>query len=140
MSGRNELVADCRLRAAADLFAHTWDTVILAALAPGASRRRELRADIGGISDKVLTEALRRLLANGLIERRAHAEAPPRVEYALTGLGRSLVDGPMAALGRWVVEHGDELADAQERADADARHWADVQERDLRPEAGLRPQ
>ncbi|MEU6713560.1 helix-turn-helix domain-containing protein [Nonomuraea sp. NPDC046802] len=136
MSGRNEFVADCRLRAAADLFAHTWDTVILAALAPGALRRRELRAGIGGISDKVLTEALRRLLANGLIERRAYAEAPPRVEYALAGLGRSLVDGPMAALGRWVVEHGDELADAQERADADARHWADAQEQDLRPKAG----
>jgi DNA-binding HxlR family transcriptional regulator len=37
------------------------------------------------------------------------------VEYALTGLGRSLVDGPMRALGRWVTEHGDALLDAQER-------------------------
>jgi hypothetical protein len=45
-----------------------------------------------------------------------HAEAPPRVEYGLTGLGQSLVDGPMKALGRWTIEHGDELLDAQENA------------------------
>src|SRR5690606_20683154 len=64
-----ELVADCRLRAATDLFAHMWDPVVLAALRTGPRRRRELRAAIGGISDKVLTDALRRLLANGLIER-----------------------------------------------------------------------
>ncbi|MFJ2257739.1 winged helix-turn-helix transcriptional regulator [Streptomyces sp. NPDC087844] len=109
-----ELVADCRLRAAADLFAHTWDPVVLAALRSGPCRRRDLRAAIGGISDKVLTDTVRRLLANGLVDRRAHAEAPPRVEYALTGLGLSLVEGPMAALGRWVTEHGDELLEAQE--------------------------
>jgi DNA-binding HxlR family transcriptional regulator len=112
----HELVADCRLRAATDLFAHTWDPVVLAALQAGPRRRRELRAAIGGISDKVMTETLHRLSANGLIDRRAHAEAPPRVEYGLTGLGQSLVDGPMRALGRWVDEHGDELLDAQERA------------------------
>ncbi|MBU6533547.1 winged helix-turn-helix transcriptional regulator [Streptomyces mayonensis] len=111
---RHEWVADCRLRAATDLFAHTWDPVVLAALRPGAHRRRELRAAIGGISDKVLTDSLHRLLAGGLVAREAHAEAPPRVDYALTGLGRSLVEGPMAALGRWAVEHGDELLDAQE--------------------------
>ncbi|MER5864213.1 helix-turn-helix domain-containing protein [Kitasatospora sp. NPDC002040] len=110
---RDELVADCRLRAATDLFTHSWDPVVLAALRTGPRRRRELRAAVGGISDKVLTDTLRRLLATGLVDRRAHAEAPPRVEYGLTGLGRSLVEGPMAALGRWAVEHGDELLDAQ---------------------------
>ncbi len=47
-----ELIADCRLRAATDLFAHTWDPVVLAALRPGPRRRRELRAAIGGMSDK----------------------------------------------------------------------------------------
>jgi DNA-binding HxlR family transcriptional regulator len=113
---RYELVADCRLRAATDLLAHTWDPVVLAALRPGPRRRRELRSVIGGISDKVLTDTLHRLLANGLISRYAHAEAPPRVEYNLTSLGRSLVDGPLKALGRWTIEHGDELLDAQENA------------------------
>lgn len=113
-----EFVADCRLRAATDLFAHTWDPVVLAALRLGPHRRRELHAAIGGISDKVLTDSLHRLLANGLIERHAHAEAPPRVDYALTGLGQSLVEGPMMALGRWAIEHGDELLEAQESSTA----------------------
>ncbi|MFF3519888.1 winged helix-turn-helix transcriptional regulator [Streptomyces sp. NRRL B-3253] len=112
----HEWVADCRLRAATDLFTHTWDPVVLAALPAGPRRRRELRAAIGGISDKVLTDTLRRLLARGLVGRHAHAEAPPRVEYGLTVLGQSLVEGPMVALGRWAVDHGDELLAAQENA------------------------
>lgn len=109
-----ELVADCRLRAATDLFAHTWDPVVLAALRMGPRRRRDLRAAIGGISDKVLSNSLHRLLAGTLVERHAHAEAPPRIDYALTSLGQSLVEGPMMALGRWAIEHGDELLEAQE--------------------------
>ncbi|WP_433416888.1 winged helix-turn-helix transcriptional regulator [Microtetraspora malaysiensis] len=113
----DELVADCRLRAAIDLFAHTWDPVVLAALRSRPHRRRELRSAIGGISDKVLTETLHRLLANGLVDRRAYSAAPPRVDYGLTDLGESLVDGPMRALGRWILEHGDELSVAQERAE-----------------------
>ena len=112
----HEWVADCRLRAATDLLTHTWDPVVLAALRTGPHRRRELRAAIGGISDKVLTDTLRRLLFSGLVDRHAHAEAPPRVEYGLTLLGRSLVEGPLLALGRWAVEHGDELLEAQEDA------------------------
>ncbi|MFI6604025.1 winged helix-turn-helix transcriptional regulator [Nonomuraea sp. NPDC050536] len=108
-----ELVADCRLRAATDLFTHTWDPVVLAALHQRPHRRRELRDAIGGISDKALTESLHRLTGNGLVARDAYAEAPPRVEYGLTPLGRSLVDGPMRALGRWADEHGEELLDAQ---------------------------
>lgn len=113
-----DFVADCRLRAATDLFAHTWDPVVLAALRMGPRRRRELRTAIGGISDKVLTDSLRRLLTAGLLDRHAHAEAPPRVEYALTGLGRSLVEGPMAVLGRWALEHAEELLEAQESGDS----------------------
>jgi len=109
-----ELVADCRLRAATDLFAHTWDPVVLAALHEAPLRRRDLRTTIGGIADKPLTESLRRLLATGLITRGAHAEAPPRVEYALTPLGRSLAEGPMRALADWITEHGDALLDAQD--------------------------
>lgn len=112
----HDFVADCRLRAATDLFTHTWDPVVLAALRGGPRRRRELRTSIGGISDKVLTDSLHRLLAAGLVERHAHAEAPPRVEYALTSLGQSLVEGPMTSLGRWAIEHGDELLEAHENS------------------------
>jgi DNA-binding HxlR family transcriptional regulator len=112
----DELVADCRLRAGTDLLAHTWDPVVLAALRPGPRRRHELRTAIGGISDKVLSETLHRLITNGLVDRRAYAQAPPRVDYALTSLGQSLVDGPLKALGRWTIEHGDDLLAAQEAA------------------------
>jgi DNA-binding HxlR family transcriptional regulator len=112
-------VADCRLRMGTDLFTHVWDPVVLAALVDGPRRRRALRASIGGISDKALTEALRRLVLNGLAERRSYAEAPPRVDYALTPLGRSFADGPMRALAEWIIKHGDELSDAQ------ARTWSD---------------
>jgi DNA-binding HxlR family transcriptional regulator len=89
-----ELLADCRLRAATDLFAHTWDPVVLAGLRTGPRRRAELLAAVGGLSDKVLTETLRRLVANGLVESRRYPAAPPRVEYRLTSLGSSLVKGP----------------------------------------------
>ena len=112
----DELLADCRLRAATDLFAHTWDPVVLAGLRPGPRRRSDLLAAVGGLSDKVLTETLRRLLANGLVTRRSYPAAPPRVEYGLSLLGASLVDGPMRELGRWTLTHGDELLAAQERS------------------------
>lgn len=111
---RYEMVADCRLRAATDLLAHTWDPVILSALDTGPRRRTDLRTAIGGISDKALTEALRRLLTGGLVERREYAEAPPRVEYTVTPLGRTFLDGPMRALARWIADHGDALAAAMD--------------------------
>ncbi|WP_335981684.1 MULTISPECIES: winged helix-turn-helix transcriptional regulator [Streptomycetaceae] len=113
---RGRTLVDCRLRAATELLAHTWDPVILAGLSAGPLRRAGLRALGGGISDKVLTESLRRLLANGLVERRAYRAAPPRVDYGLTPLGASLVEGPLRAMGDWTREHGEELLEAQERA------------------------
>ncbi|MEU4243510.1 helix-turn-helix domain-containing protein [Actinoplanes sp. NPDC026619] len=113
--GSEHFVADCRLRMATDLFTHVWDPVVLAALTDGPQRRRALRASIGGISDKALTEALHRLITNGLLERRSYAEAPPRVDYALTALGRTFTDGPMRALGEWITRYGGELFEAQER-------------------------
>ncbi|MGW0180716.1 winged helix-turn-helix transcriptional regulator [Nocardia sp. NPDC003345] len=109
MTDHTEPIADCRLRGALDVFAHTWDPVILAALAGGPRRRADLRTAIGGISDKALTEALRRLIERALIARRPCPHAPPRVEYRLTDLGASLVDGPLRALAAWVREYGDEL-------------------------------
>jgi DNA-binding HxlR family transcriptional regulator len=102
-------VADCRVRQVADLFAHTWNPVILLALRQGPLRRSVLRVQVGGISDKLLTATLHRLEAAGLVARTAYAQAPPRVDYALTSLGESFVDGPLAALGAWVTEHGDDV-------------------------------
>ncbi|WP_163569455.1 winged helix-turn-helix transcriptional regulator [Fodinicola feengrottensis] len=111
----DQLVADCQLRAATDLFSHRWDPVVLVALQLGPLRRGDVLTTIGGISDKMLTETLRRLTGNGLVERQTYAQARARAEYSLTPLGRSLVEGPMRALGKWILEHGEEMLDAQER-------------------------
>ena len=59
-------------------------------LMPGTKRFGELKQSIGGISQKVLTSKLREMEADGLVERRVYAQVPPRVEYSLTSLGRTL--------------------------------------------------
>ncbi|MGW2153879.1 winged helix-turn-helix transcriptional regulator [Nonomuraea sp. NPDC001699] len=108
-------LADCQARLAFDLIANTWNAVAVWSLRHGPRRPGELRAEIGGISPKVLTETLRRLEFNGLVDRRSYAEAPPRVEYALTDLGRTLL-GPIEAFGVWAHDHADEVMDAQDRS------------------------
>ncbi|MFA1549583.1 winged helix-turn-helix transcriptional regulator [Actinomadura chokoriensis] len=111
----NEFVADCQTRLGLDLLSGTWTGVVLWSLREGPRRPGELRERIGGISQKVLTETLRRLEQNGLVTRRRYAEAPPRVEYQLTGPGRGLIE-PLSALGRWTERYADEVLDARERA------------------------
>ncbi|MGV9910513.1 winged helix-turn-helix transcriptional regulator [Streptomyces tendae] len=108
-------LADCRARLAFDLLSNTWNAVVLWALRDGPRRPVELRERIGGISSKVLTETLRRLQSNGLVDRLADPEAPSRVEYRLTALGRTLL-APIDAVGAWAFEHGDEVVAAQEAA------------------------
>ncbi|EFL19698.1 helix-turn-helix domain-containing protein [Streptomyces sp. C] len=110
----DDYLADCRARLAFDLLSNTWNAVLLWVLRDGPRRPGELRQTIGAISPKVLTETLRRLEFNGLVERHAYAEAPPRVEYELTALGRTLL-GPIDAFGAWAFEHGDEVMAAQDR-------------------------
>ncbi|REK85174.1 transcriptional regulator [Streptomyces inhibens] len=113
---QDAFLADCRARLAFDLIGNTWNAVVVWALREGPSRPVALRTRIGGISAKVLTETLRRLEHHGLVARHAYREAPPRVEYELTELGRSLLE-PIDAFGRWAFRHGDEIAAAQERAE-----------------------
>ncbi|WP_328750874.1 helix-turn-helix transcriptional regulator [Streptomyces sp. NBC_00285] len=112
-------LADCRTRLAFDLVSNTWNAVLIWALKDGPERPGELRARVGGISQKVLTETLRRLEFNGLVARRAYGGSPPRVEYELTALGRTLL-APIQAFGVWAHDHGDEVVDAQERYTRDS--------------------
>ncbi|MET9853163.1 helix-turn-helix domain-containing protein [Streptomyces sp. NPDC006450] len=107
-------LADCRARLAFDLLSNTWNAVLIWVLRDGPKRPGELRERIGSISPKVLTETLRRLEFNGLVTRHAHDEAPPRVEYELTALGRTMLS-PIDTLGSWAFEHGEEVMAAQER-------------------------
>ncbi len=92
-----------------DLFGNSWLAVIVYALRNGPMRPGELRETIGGISQKMLTQTLRRMQAMRLVRRRRYAEAPPRVEYELTAAGRDLL-GPLYALGEWVREHGESVS------------------------------
>ncbi|WP_435856185.1 winged helix-turn-helix transcriptional regulator [Streptomyces physcomitrii] len=110
-------LADCRARQAFDLLLNTWNPVVLWALRQGPLRHGALRTRIGGISAKVLTETLRRLEHHGLVSRTTHPAAPPRVEYGLTDLGRTLLD-PIDSFGRWAFTHGDALLRAQDEANS----------------------
>ncbi|MGV9615495.1 winged helix-turn-helix transcriptional regulator [Nocardia xishanensis] len=97
--------SDCPARMGVDLFGNSWLPVIVYMLRDGPMRPGELRTAIGGISQKMLTQTLRRMEQLTLVERRRYAEAPPRVEYELTVAGRDLL-GPIYALGAWVDKHG----------------------------------
>ncbi|WP_405058358.1 helix-turn-helix transcriptional regulator [Kribbella sp. NBC_01505] len=108
--------SDCQARVAVELISGRWPMVVLYALSHGPARPVELRRRIGGISQKVLTETLRRLESNGLVQRHRYAEAPPRVEYSLTTAGQDLLI-PINALGDWANRHADAVLAAQEAAD-----------------------
>lgn len=96
-------IADCRVRDAAQVFAHKWDPLVLVVLAEGPLRREALHRSLGTVSDKSLTETLNRLMAQELVVRIRRLSAPPRVDYALSDRGQSFVDGPLEALAKWII-------------------------------------
>jgi DNA-binding HxlR family transcriptional regulator len=108
---------NCPTRAILDRIADKWTTLIIGILAQSKSRRfNELKRMIGGISQKMLTQTLRDLERDGLVKRTMFAEIPPRVEYELTDLGKTLC-GPIAALTQWAHDHIDEVKRAQAQFD-----------------------
>lgn len=100
----NVMDPDCPARAVLCLLAEKWSLLTLHALSEGTMRTGALRRRIGGISEKMLVQTLRRLEEAGLVVRVAYPEVPPRVEYSLTDLGRSL--SPLiVALDEWIENH-----------------------------------
>ncbi len=91
------------------LLADKWTIPVMHALGRSPHRTGELRRALTGVSQKMLTQTLRRLEDAGMITREVFATVPPKVEYALTPLGRSL-NGPLTALCEWVDKHGPKLA------------------------------
>ena len=89
MEAAKELPA-CPVETTLMLISDKWKVLILRDLMPGTRRFGELKKSIGTVSQKVLTAQLRDMEAKGLVTRRVYAEGPPRVEYSLTDLGRSL--------------------------------------------------
>ena len=109
---------DCPIRMVIDRIADKWTVMMLSLLSDGAPHRfNELRRNVEGISQKMLTQTLRDLERDGLVARTVYAEVPPRVEYVLTPLGVTLC-GPIAALGEWAIAHVDEVKRAQAKFDA----------------------
>ena len=80
----------CPVETTLTLISSKWKILILRDLMPGTKRFGELKKSIGGVSQKVLTAQLREMETDGLVRRTVYPEVPPRVEYTLTALGRSL--------------------------------------------------
>ncbi len=108
--------SECPGRIVFDRITSRWAPLVMVKLAEGPLRFYELRDQIGGISEKVLSEKLRLLARDGLIERTVEPAIPPRVSYALTDLGRSVAK-PLRQLMRWVSDHGEAILDAPGRHD-----------------------
>ncbi len=89
MKTKDEL-PDCPVATTVQLIGNKWKLLILRNLLTRPWRFNELRRDLDGISQKVLTESLRSLEEDGIVSRTVYAEVPPRVEYALTELGESM--------------------------------------------------
>lgn len=94
----------CPVRGVLDQIASKWSVLILSALAERPYRFGELRRDIGDISQRMLTQTLRDLQADGLIERTVFPTTPPSVEYKLSPLGQSFLV-PLSAMVEWAFTH-----------------------------------
>ncbi|MEU5157174.1 helix-turn-helix domain-containing protein [Glycomyces sp. NPDC021274] len=94
----------CPCRSTLDLLSSKWTALVIGALEERTHRFGELQRVLPGVSKKMLAQTLRVLEADGLISRTVHAEAPIRVEYTLTELGRSAAI-PLAAVREWSMKH-----------------------------------
>jgi DNA-binding HxlR family transcriptional regulator len=136
--GHIHLPTDCR--AVSDVLARVgdkWSILVVARLGDGPLRFNELRRSIGGISQRMLTLTLRGLERDGLVTRTVFPIIPPRVDYALTALGRDLLN-PVSALGAWAIRNQAKIARAREQFDGicEARGKAPLRRR---PRNGLVP-
>lgn len=100
------------IRDVLDRVGDKWSSLVIAELGPGTRRFNELRREVDGISQRMLTVTLRHLERDGLITRRIYAEIPPRVEYTLTELGESLLE-VLTGLVQWSMDHAWDLHQAR---------------------------
>jgi DNA-binding HxlR family transcriptional regulator len=110
-------IAACPSRQALDRIGDRWTILVVLALADGPKRFTELARQIEGVSQKMLTQTLRGLERDGLVTRTVHATVPPRVDYELTALGRTL-NGPITAVQQWALDHIPDVLAAREAYDA----------------------
>jgi len=110
---------NCPSRQVLDRIGDTWSVLVVVSLAHGPRRYTELAKRIDGVSPKMLTQTLRALERDGLISRTVQAVVPPRVDYALTKLGESLLD-LVGALESWAQTHMDDVLAARSEYDNQA--------------------
>jgi len=111
-----DLVMIERTRGARDLLSSKWKVDLLYLLARGVHRYSRLYDNLRGASKKMLTDSLRSLERDGLVERRVYAEVPARVEYSLTTLGWSATE-LLIVLADWADEHMVDVEEARSRYD-----------------------
>ncbi len=97
-----------------------WTVQVIVELGEGPHRFNELRRAIAGVSQRMLTLTLKNLERDGLVSRTVTPSVPPRVDYALTDLGRSML-APVQALGQWAVAHIPQMDAARQRYDDSER-------------------
>jgi len=105
------------VREVLDRVADKWSLLVIATLERGRLRFSELQRHIPGVSQRMLTLTLRQLERDGLVTRTVHAEVPPRVEYELTPMGRTLI-GPSVALATWAITNHPAIESARGAYDA----------------------
>nr|BBH86571.1 hypothetical protein KTC_13220 [Thermosporothrix sp. COM3] len=96
---------DCPSRRALDLITDKWTPLVISILATGPCRYMNIKRQIGGITQKMLTQTLRKMEDEGLATRTVYPTSPPTVEYALTPLGKTLVE-PIQSLLDWARTYG----------------------------------
>lgn len=104
--------AACPVRDVLDRLGDRWTVLVLKELAGGTLRFGEIKSRIADVSQRMLAQTLRRLEQDGLVSRRVFPTIPPRVDYTLTELGRSLLV-PLDEMVRWAVEHHDAVRAAR---------------------------
>ena len=113
-----EVPGECR--AVSELLSRVgdkWTVLVVSVLAGGSKRFSEIRRALGSISQRMLTLTLRGLERDGLVTRTVHASVPPRVDYELTALGRSLI-APVDTLVGWARNNRRQIDQARQRFDA----------------------
>lgn len=110
MNGKTKELPACPVETTLTLIGDKWKVLILRDLMPGTKRFGELKKSIGSVSQKVLTAQLRAMEENGLVHREVYAEVPPRVEYSLTELGRSLKP-ILDAMQSWGEDYKSNISD-----------------------------
>ncbi|WP_028777150.1 winged helix-turn-helix transcriptional regulator [Shimazuella kribbensis] len=116
----HEVESPCHYRRALEVVSNKWTVVVFYELETGKKRYSDLKKQVVGVTQKMLTQTLRQLERDGLVARFVYPTVPPTVEYELTPLGKTLME-PMRALHQWTEAHYDDVLDARRAFDQETK-------------------